>query len=191
MILEGVVTTVDRLGRLNVAPMGPIVPDDAPAEFATFLLRPFPSSRTYANLAEVGEGVLHATDDALLIARATIGDFSPPTEPTTVIRGRRLSDCCRFFEFRIVERDESGERPRLLASVVHRGRNRDFFGFNRAKHAVLEAAILASRVGILPWDEILRDLDRLLPLVEKTGGPSEREAFTLLRDHIHAAGPKL
>ena len=36
--------------------------------------------------------------------------------------------------------------------------HREFFGFNRAKHAVLEAAILATRVELLPADEILSEL---------------------------------
>ena len=65
MILEGLVTTLDADGRLNVAPMGPRVD----AGFWTFALRPFRPSRTYANLLRHGEGVLHVTDDVTLYSR--------------------------------------------------------------------------------------------------------------------------
>src|SRR5204862_353231 len=84
---------------------------------------------------------LHVTDDVLLMAKAAIG----PVEPTPVwmqaerIRGWVLADCCRFYEFRVVSIDESEQRVRIEAEVVHAGRRRDFFGFNRATHAVVAA----------------------------------------------------
>jgi hypothetical protein len=65
------------------------------------------------------------------------------------------------------------------------GRNRDFFGFNRGKHAVVEAAILATRVALLPKDSILAEFDRLRILVEKTGGQPEHEALALLTDYVN------
>jgi hypothetical protein len=61
---------------------------------------------------------------------------------------------------------------------------RDFFGFNRAKHAVVEAAILATRTDFLPIDEILADFDKLASLVQKTGGDDEHRAFQLLLEHV-------
>ena len=70
--------------------------------------------------------------------------------------------------------------------VPRRGPRRDprpFFGFNRAKHAVLEAAILATRIGILPDDEIRREMERLAIPVEKTAGQQERRAFEFLRQN--------
>ncbi len=69
MILEGVVTTRDPHGRLNVAPMGPIVD----AEMRELRLRPFQTSTTFRNLKTTGCGVFHVTDDVLLIARAAVG----------------------------------------------------------------------------------------------------------------------
>jgi hypothetical protein len=82
--------------------------------------------------------------------------------------------------------DESEQRVRIEAEVVHAGRLRDFFGFNRAKHAVVEAAILATRTDFLPLDEIEAEYRKLAVLVEKTGGPQEHEAFTLLCEHVAA-----
>jgi hypothetical protein len=190
MILEGLVTTLGPDGTVNLAPMGPrvafVLGADGQLTLDRFVLRPFRTARTYANLSAHAEGVLHVSDDVLLLARAAIGAIEPPPamEDAVRVRGRRLRDCCRWYEFRIVEREESEERSRLTAEVVHTGRVRDFFGLNRAKHAVVEAAILATRTALLPADEIAAEFRRLAPLVEKTGGDAEKEAFALLRRFI-------
>ena len=184
MILEGIVTTLDDAGTLNVAPMGPKVD----AEMRRFVLRPFRSSTTYRNVKALGEGVLHVTDDVLLIARTAIGlPVDPSSRAADVVRGRVLVDACRYYEFRAVEVDDRDERATFVVETVAEGRLRDFFGLNRAKHAVVEAAILATRTGLLPLPEILADYRKLAVLVEKTGGEPEREAFALLRAHVAAA----
>ncbi|WP_422925307.1 DUF447 domain-containing protein [Singulisphaera sp. PoT] len=186
MILEGIVTTLNRQKALNIAPMGPIVEPD----MRRFVFRPFRTSTTYANLKETGVGVLHVTDDVLLLARAAIGEpVSPATRPAEVVEGAILRDACRYFEFRVVESDLSNDRATFVAECVAEGRLRDFFGLNRAKFAVVEAAILATRVGILPSQQILDDFRRLVPLVEKTGGDAEREAFELLSRYVQDARP--
>jgi hypothetical protein len=182
MILEGIVTTVSPEGDVNIAPMGPRV-DEA---MERFLLRPFPTSQTYKNLKSRGEGVLHVTDDVLLLARAAVGPVGPlpPMFPANRVAGFVLADTCRYYEFRVTTMDETQERVRIEAEVVHAGRLRDFFGFNRAKHAVMEAAILATRVHLLPRAEIEAEFRRLSVLVEKTGGSQELEAFAFLRDYV-------
>lgn len=182
MILEGIVTTVSAAGVVNVAPMGPHVEED----MKRFVLRPYPTSQTYQNLCVHGEGVLHVTDDVLLLARAAVGALEPlpPLVAAAHVRGFVLEDCCRFYEFRVLGMDTSAPRVRIDAEVVHLGRVRDFFGFNRAKHAVVEAAILATRTAFLPAEEIAAEYRKLAVLVQKTGGPREREAFQFLDDHV-------
>jgi hypothetical protein len=181
VILEGIVTTLSPEGVLNVAPMGPNVEPG----LRRFVLRPFQTSTTYRNLKATGEGVLHVTDDVLLLARAAIGaPVEVPTRPAEVVRGAVLLDACRYHEFRVVSLDDREERTTIVAETVAEGRLRDFFGLNRAKHAVVEAAILATRTAFLPLPEILAEYRKLAVLVEKTGGPSEREAFSLLETHV-------
>ena len=186
MILEGVVTTVSPDGRVNVAPMGPRLLGDPYAAPNRFLLRPYRTARTCANLLAHGEGVLHVTDDVLLLAKAAVGepDPPPPMRPAEVVRGWVLADACRWYEFRVVSRDERAERVGLEAEVVHAGRGRDFFGLNRAMYAVVEAAILATRTALLPRADIEAEFCKLAVLVEKTGGPREREAFAFLQDYL-------
>jgi hypothetical protein len=182
MILEGIVTTVAADGALNIAPMGPHVGDG----MRRFLLRPFRTAQTYRNLRAHGEGVLHVTDDVLLLARAALGPVEPPPAvfPAERVRGHVLKDACRYYEFRVACLDEREERVRIEAEVVHAGRLRDFFGFNRAKHAVVEAAILATRTDFLPLEDIEAEYLRLAVIVDKTGGPQEHQALALLRTHV-------
>lgn len=183
MILEGIVTTVSPSGEINIAPMGPRVESGA---FHQFLLRPFPTSQTYRNLKAHGEGVLHVSDDVLLLARAALGPVEPlpPLLSATKVRGWVLADACRFYEFRVVSFDEREERIRIEAEVVHAGRLRDFLGFNRAKHAVVEAAILATRAAFLPLAEIEAEYRKLAVIVDKTGGDAERRAFAFLQNYL-------
>jgi uncharacterized protein len=182
MILEGIVTTLAADGSVNIAPMGPRV--DAAMDH--LLLRPYRTSQTYRNLRTHGEGVLHVTDDVLLLAQAAVGTVDPPPGlfPASHIRGFVLKDACRFCEFRVRSIDDRADRIAIEVDVVHTGRLRDFFGFNRAKHAVVEAAILATRTDFLPLDEIDAEYRKLAVLVEKTGGEQERQAFGFLQEHV-------
>ena len=188
MILESIVTTVGPWGELNVAPMGPVVDEG----LTRFRLRPFQTSTTFRNLQAHPEGVIHVVDDVLLIARGAIGALAePPTRPAEIVRGRVLQDACRSFEFRVVSCDASQPRSEIAVEIVHTATHRDFWGFNRAKHAVLEAAILATRLHLLPAEEIQAEFRRLEAPVEKTAGPRELEAFALLQEYVarHLASP--
>jgi hypothetical protein len=182
VILEGIVTTVSPEGAVNIAPMGPQV---EPA-MERFLLRPFRTAQTYRNLKAHGEGVLHVTDDVLLLAKAALGPVEPLPAMFSAsrVRGLVLQDSCRYHEFRVTSLDDREDRTRIEAAVLHSGRLRDFFGFNRAKHAVVEAAILATRTDFLPLDEIEAEYRRLAVLVSKTGGEQEHQAFALLREYL-------
>lgn len=182
LILEGVVVTMNPDGSPNISPMGPRVDRG----ISRLVLRPFRTSQTYQNLKRQGEGVLHVTDDVELIAHAAVGklDPLPPLVPVACIRGQRLADCCRWFAFRVAALDDAEERTTIHCQVVDGGAVREFFGFNRAKHAVLEGAILATRIGILPADEIRSEMHRLATLVQKTAGDQERRAFAFLDEYI-------
>lgn len=182
LILEGIVTTQSADGTWNIAPMGPRVDRDV----TRLVLRPFRTSQTYQNLKQHGAGVLHVTDDVLLIARAAVGMLNPLPElvPAGDTGLLRLADCCRWFALRVLQLDDMNQRTTIVCDVVERGTVREFFGFSRAKHAVLEAAILATRIGILPADEIRAEMQRLAIPVEKTAGEQERMAFEFLADFV-------
>lgn len=180
MILEGLVTTLNPDQTVHVRPMGPVFSSPHDDEF---LLRPYEPSGTLDNLRRVGQGVLHVTDDVLLIARAALRQLPAPpeTSPANRVQGRVLEDCCHWQEFEVVEYRPGSPRHEFKCRVIHRGRHRDFWGFNRARHAVLEATILATRLGLLPDDEVRTAMQALWSPVEKTAGEQECEAWNLVR----------
>lgn len=182
MILEGIVITLNHDGSANISPMGPLVD----REMTRLVLRPYKTSRTYQNLKDQGKGILHVTDDVELLASAAIGKLDPPPK---LVRhessgGYRLADCCRWYAFEVLNLFDQTDRTTIECRVADQGRIRDFFGFNRAKHAVVEAAILATRVHLLPAHQIQEELQRLAVIVEKTAGDQERSAFEMLKSHL-------
>jgi len=181
-IIEGIVTTVAPDEHINVAPMGPIVD----SHFHTLILRPFTTSTTYQNLKSIGEGVFHIIDDVELIARGAIGKIAPvpPHRPATHVQGKILTHACRAYEFKVRTLDDSQERTHIEADVVAMHDQRPMSGFNRAKFAVLEAAILATRLHLTGKQTVLARLDELRTLVDKTGAEPEHRAFDMIQAYV-------
>lgn len=184
-IVEGLMTTVDAVGAVNLAPMGPRVD----ARWELLLLRPFITALTFANLQATGRGVFHVVDDVHLLAQAAIGAVRPMPALRSTGRGgsQVLVDCCRWYEVEVEAIDASGPRAEIMARVVAAGRVRDFLGLNRAAFAVVEAAIQATRVHLLPRPEVEADLLRWRTLVSKTGSAREQAALDLLEAHLQQA----
>ena len=179
MILEGLITTRNPDGTIRVRPMGPVFSD---AHADSFLLRPYEPSGTLDNLLRTGEGVLHVTDNVLLIAQAALKQLKscPPAHAAVTVEGAVLEESCHWQEFKVVGHRPNSPRHELNCHVLHRGTHRNFWGFNRARHAVLEATILATRIGILPDHEIRAAMVALQVPVEKTAGPVEITAWNLV-----------
>lgn len=189
MILEGLLTTIAADGSPHIAPMGPIV-DESLDEFT---LRPFQSSTSYQNLKRTRSGVFHVTDDVEMLARAAVGELqpTPPTWPLNETEGFVLAGACRWFALRVEQLDDASERTTIRCRTVARGEQRPFFGLNRAKHAVVEGAILATRLQLLPHEEIARQFVALRPLIDKTGGAAEERAFAFLEAYVRRHGVPL
>lgn len=187
LILEGVVTTLDADGTPRVSPMGPIVDES----FERILFRPYCTSSTFANLKRRGQGVLHVTDDVELIARSATGqlDERPAFVEAEAVEGVILADACRWFAFVVEHLDDRDERTAVYARTVAQGQRRPFFGLNRAKHAVIEAAILATRLEWLAPADVELAMERLNVLVEKTASQAERDAFDSVVQYIRSYEP--
>ena len=178
LIIEGIVTTLGAEGEVNFAPMGVEWGEDA------LVLKPFLETTTFRNLAGGGAAVFNLVDDVMLFAQAVTGPVTFPCRPATRVRGVVLEAACSWRELEVASVDATPPRSRIVARVVSRGAGREFLGFNRAKHAVLEAAILATRTHMLPPADIQADLARLAVLVQKTAGAREQEAWELLNEYI-------
>ena len=185
MIVETIVTTRAADGAINCAPMG--VEWDGASD--AIVLKPFLETATFRNLTATGAGVINLTDDVRVFARAAISNPVYPTVPAAAVDGVVLADCCSWREVAVQSIDRTPPRSRIETLVVHRGTRRDFIGFNRACHAVLEAAIYATRLHLLPRAFIDSEMERLQVIVDKTAGARELEAMALLTDFIRSAAP--
>jgi len=185
MILEGLVTTLNSDGTVHLTPMGPVFQTESSSEFE---LRPFEGSTTLANLQRHPFGVLHVSDDVELFARSALGclETLPEMRPAETIEGAILVDACRWYEFIVQVHEATPPRHRLVCQVQKQGRGRDFWGFHRARHAVIEAAILATRIDLLPEEQIREEFERLRSPVIKTAGEKELRVFAWLESQIDA-----
>lgn len=178
MIIESILTTTDSGGTVNCAPMGVEWGEEE------IVIKPFLETTTFQNLQATRVAVVNLTDDVLLFAQGAIATAQFPAVPASLVKGVVLEAACSWREVEVVTLDATPPRARILTHVVHRGVRREFLGFNRARHAVLEAAILATRTHLLPAEQIRSEFARLQVIVDKTAGPREREAMALLTDHV-------
>ena len=178
MIRETIVTTLSEEGRVHIAPLGLI------AEGEGWIIAPFRPSTTLDNLRATPHAVANFTDDVLVFAGCLTGRKDWPTRPSTHVPGAVLEGALAHAELTVDHVEEDEQRPRFHCRVVHEGNHAPFKGFNRAQAAVIEAAILASRLHMLPREKIERELGYLQIAVEKTAGPREHEAWRLLVEKI-------
>jgi hypothetical protein len=150
------------------------------------VLKPFLETATYRNVVATQAAVVNLIDDARVFARAAISNPEYLTRPAATIRGAVLAGGCSWRELTVRSIDSTPPRSRIEMGVVHRGVTREFIGFNRARHAVLEAAIYATRLHLLAPEFIDGEMARLQVIVDKTAGPAEQEAMALLADFIRS-----
>ena len=82
-------------------------------------------------------------------------------------------------------------RPRYRGRMVHAAAHAPFIGYNRAQAAVLEAAILSTRLHMLAPDKVLAEMAYLAIAHPRRPGPREREAWGWIEDKVAAAlGPR-
>jgi hypothetical protein len=187
LIVETIVTTRNAEGEPNIAPLGLTADGDR------WVIAPFRPSRTLDNLRAVPFAVASHTDDVRVFAGALTGRRDWPLMPAEKIEGAALADAVSHWELAVEQMAEDDLRPRFSCRVVHAASHRPWAGFNRAQAAVLECAVLVSRLGMLPPDTIEAELKYLEIAVFKTAGPRESEAWGWLMERIDAwrgGGPK-
>ncbi|RFC65419.1 DUF447 family protein [Fulvimarina endophytica] len=177
-IRESVLTTVSVDGAVHIAPLG-IIEDGE-----HWIVAPFRPSTTLANLEASGRAVVNYTDDALIFAGCLTGRRDWPLIPVEGYVIPRLAAALSHDVLEVVDVTEDAQRPRFRCKVVSSVQHAPFKGMNRAKAAVLEAAILASRLDMLPSEKIEDEIAYLKIAVDKTAGPDEHKAFGWLLEKI-------
>jgi hypothetical protein len=175
-VREVILTTLSRKNEPHLAPIGLI------ASGEEWIIAPFHPSQTLANLREVPEAVANYVDDVRIFAGCLTKRRDWPLLQAMHVRPPRLAAALAHAELAVVAVEENPTRPRFRCRMVAKAMHRPFEGFNRAKAAVIEAAILLSRRHILPQAEIAQQIARLRPLIEKTAGPEEQTAWDWLME---------
>jgi uncharacterized protein len=171
VIHEAVVTTVAADGTPHVAPMGVRYRGEQ------IVLMPFRPSTTHDNVIASGLAVLNIVTDTRIFAGCVTGRRDWPTRPAEKITGVRLACALSHVELRLAERIDDVQRPALHMARVHEVRHSAFAGFNRAQAAVIEGAILVSRLRMLAPQKVDSEMAYLQIAIDKTAGPEEREAW--------------
>jgi uncharacterized protein len=181
-LIETVVTTTGRDGVVNCAAMGVRWSEEE------LVFWPFDATRTLRNLRVHGEAVVHLTDDVFLFVESALGDPRPAVRPATLIDGAVIEEANAWREVVVTAITPSADelpRSRVRARVVAAGTgSRQPLGLCRARHAAVEASILASRLRWLGAEHVSAELDRLQELVDKTAGPRERAAMDYVRRYV-------
>jgi hypothetical protein len=181
LILETIVTTRNADGSVHLVPFGLI------AEAGGYVVAPFRPSPTIDNLLRDPVLAAAAPADVRIIAGCVTGRRDWPTVPCTHIDGVRLEDALSHMELEVEEVIEDAVRPRFRCRVAHVATHRPFLGYNRAQAAVVEAAILSTRLHLLDPGKIRAEMTYLAIAISKTAGPVEAEAWRWIEDKIEAA----
>jgi hypothetical protein len=178
MIQETLITTVNAKGVAHIAPMGVHV------EGEQFVILPFKPALTLDNMLATQTAVINYCDDVRIFAGCLTGRRDWPLLPAEQVNGQYLADTLAHTELRLERVEDDAVRPKLFCRAVHSVNHKPFQGFNRAQYSVLEAAILLSRLGRLPWEKIAAELEYLRIGLDKTGGDRERQAWSWLMEAI-------
>ena len=177
-ICETIVTTMSDDGKVHIAPLGLIARDDK------WIIAPFRPSSTLNNLEVVPFAVANHIDDVRVYAGCLTGRKDWAHGRAKKVKGAVLDGCVSHWELAVVDVEEDETRPRFVCEIVREKSHRAWAGMNRAQAAVLEAAVLISRLKMLPREKIESELKYLEIAISKTAGPCEQEAWGWLMEKV-------
>jgi hypothetical protein len=179
-IVETIVTTASAAGEVHLAPLGLI------ADGSRWIIAPFKPSKTLDNLQSNPIAAASHTDDVRVFAGCVTGRKIWPLTPTTRVKVERLAECVSHWELAVERFIEDAIRPRFVCTIVHQESHKAWEGFNRAQAAVIELAVLTTRLNMLPAEKVESELKYLEIAISKTAGPHEEEAWEWLMEKISA-----
>jgi hypothetical protein len=178
MIYETIISTVDAVGQPHVTPFG------VQKKEGLYVIAPFKPSTTLDNILTTQCAVMNLTDDVRIFAGAVTRKQSFELLPAFKINGFRLANTLAHHELALVEVVDDTERPQLLMQSTYQATHQPFTGFNRAQAAVIELAVLATRLNRLPQEKVMTERAYLQIAVDKTAGKREQEAWQWLIEKI-------
>lgn len=176
MIFESIITTTNAQGQPHVAPFG------VRYENGLVVISPFRPSTTLENILSSQSAVLNIVDDVRVFAGALTG--RQPWALNGVAPQMHLVGALSHAVLALVEVRDNATRPQLLMRKTSEQIHRPFQGFNRAQAAVIELAVLASRLHMLPKEKIETEMQYLQIAMDKTAGAIEQKAWGWLVEKI-------
>ncbi len=178
MIFEVVITTVDLKKNPHIAPMGITKKNDL------IVLKPFKPSLSLDNILNSKTAVLNVIDDVRVFAGCVTGRKKFNLKPLELNIGFRLEHSVSYSLLSLIKFIDDDSRPQLIMKEEKTWQNNTFAGLNRAQAAVIEGAILVSRLNILPLEKIMSEMNYLNIAIAKTAGPIEEEAWSWLEEAV-------
>ena len=178
MIFETIIVSQDADGVSHVTPFG------IKHEGEFVVISPYKPSITLDNILATKCATMNLTDDVGVFAGALTNRKAWNLLQANKIEGFRLADCLAHTELKLVEVREDATRPQLVMKKIAEFNHNAFAGFNRAQAAVIELAVLVSRLHLLPREKVESELQYLQIAIDKTAGNREREAWQWLIEKI-------
>ena len=178
MIFETIISTVNSQGDVHVTPFGIQMQD------GLVVISPYKPSATLENILATQQAVMNLTDDVRVFAGALAGRQAWSLTPAEKITGYRLAETLTHKELKLVKINEDALRPQLFLEVIHEVQHQSFMGFNRAQAAVIELAVLASRLNMLAKEKVLSEMHYLQIAIDKTAGERELQAWAWLTEKV-------
>lgn len=178
-VTETVAATLGPNGRWNLAALGVYAPDEGGRATA----KTWGRTRTWRNFRERGGGVVTFVADPRDFVDAALSVREAP--------GAVLDSADAWAEVSVEARGEENRngttvREWALTPVAAAVRRRRPRTISRAFGAVVDATVAASRLGVPDADDetLRRRLRYFADVVERAGGPAEREAFGRIDEYV-------
>ena len=179
MIRESIVITTDLKNKPHVTPMGIIYDKNK------LIISPFIPSKTYLNLKENPYAVINFTDDVNIFVDTLLGKSNFKIKSTKEIKSFYLENALSYVEVKVIKFIENKIRPKFECKILKETALKSFKGFNRAQSSIIEAAILVSRINIIPMKKIKKEINYLKIAINKTAGKNEKIAWKKLIKRIN------
>ena len=178
-VRETIVTPKNKDNTIKVSPLGVYISNNE------LRIKPFKPSSSLDNILRNKSGVINYTDDVKIFASCIVKKkINIKFTKAVKVDCSFLKNTISHTEFVVDKVIENDTRPTIICRPVHEGAHNFFYGFNRAKSAVIELCILTSRLGIISDEKIKKEIEYLEIAIGKTAGENEIEAWNWLLDYI-------
>ena len=180
MIHEVIVTTISKTNKVHIAPMG------IRFQKKQVVISPFKPSQTLENIIENNKATINFIDDVRVFA-GIVSRHKKDWELSNKKDSNNVPNLVltnTFYNVIVNDFKDDEKRPNIICDVINSETIKPFLGFNRAQFSVIEAAVLISRLGMIPMEKITKEIKYLKIGVDKTAGPHELEAWDWIQKKI-------